>query len=55
VQDQCGLDASDHLEIAADPVALADMLNALAPRTRVQVPCLVVLPIVGPPGPVPDF
>jgi hypothetical protein len=31
VQNQCVLDGSDHLEIAADPIALADMLNALDP------------------------
>jgi triacylglycerol esterase/lipase EstA (alpha/beta hydrolase family) len=55
LQNQCPLDASDHLEIAADPVALADVLNALDPAAPVQVPCLVVLPITGPIGPVPNF
>jgi triacylglycerol esterase/lipase EstA (alpha/beta hydrolase family) len=55
VQNQCPLDASDHLEIAADPVALADMLNALDPAHPVQVPCLAVLPVTGPVGPVPSF
>jgi triacylglycerol esterase/lipase EstA (alpha/beta hydrolase family) len=55
VQNQCPLDLSDHLEIAADPVALADMLNALDPAHPVRVPCLVVLPITGPVGPVPSF
>jgi len=49
------LDQSDHLEIAADPVALADVLNALDPAHPVRVPCLVVLPITGPVGPVPSF
>jgi len=53
VQNQCLLDGSDHLEIAADPIAMADMLNALDPAHRVHVPCLVVLPITGPVGPVP--
>ena len=53
VQHQCALDGSDHLEIAADPVALADMLNALDPAAPVKVPCLVVLPLTGPVGPVP--
>ena len=53
VQHQCALDGSDHLEIAADPVALADMLNALDPAAPVRVPCLVVLPLTGPVGPVP--
>ena len=55
VQHQCALDGSDHLEIAADPVALADMLNALDPSAPVKVPCLVVLPLTGPVGPVPSL
>lgn len=55
VQKQCVLDASDHLEIAADPIALADMLNALDPAAPVHVPCLVVLPVTGPTGPVPSL
>ncbi|HET9969057.1 MAG TPA: alpha/beta fold hydrolase [Streptosporangiaceae bacterium] len=55
LQNQCGLDLSDHLEIAADPVALADVLNALDPAHPVRVPCLTVLPITGPVGPVPSF
>jgi len=55
VNTQCPLDLSDHLEIAADPVALADMLNALDPASPVRVPCLAVLPLTGPVGPVPSF
>jgi len=55
VQNQCPFDASDHLEIAADPVALADVLNALDPAAPVRVPCLIVLPLTGPIGPVPSF
>jgi triacylglycerol esterase/lipase EstA (alpha/beta hydrolase family) len=55
LQNQCALDASDHLEIASDPVAMADMLNALDPAQPVKVPCLVVLPLTGPAGPVPAF
>jgi triacylglycerol esterase/lipase EstA (alpha/beta hydrolase family) len=55
LQSQCPLDLSDHLEIAADPVALADALNALDPAAPVRVPCLPVLPITGPVGPVPSF
>jgi triacylglycerol esterase/lipase EstA (alpha/beta hydrolase family) len=55
VNRQCVLDSSDHLEIAADPVAMADMLNALDPAHPVHVPCLVVLPVTGPVGPVPSF
>jgi triacylglycerol esterase/lipase EstA (alpha/beta hydrolase family) len=55
LQNQCKLDRSDHLEIAADPVALADVLNALDPAHRVRVPCLRVQPVTGPVGPVPVF
>jgi triacylglycerol esterase/lipase EstA (alpha/beta hydrolase family) len=55
VQHQCVLDGSDHLEIAADPIALADMLNALDPAAPVSVPCLVVMPLTGPVGPVPNL
>jgi hypothetical protein len=55
LQNQCPLDLTDHLEIAADPVALADVLNALDPAHPVRVPCLSVLPITGPAGPVPSF
>jgi triacylglycerol esterase/lipase EstA (alpha/beta hydrolase family) len=55
VQNQCPLDQSDHLELAADPVALADVLDALDPTDPVPVPCLVVLPLTGPIGPVPQF
>ena len=55
LQNQCSMDGTDHLEIANDPVALADMLNALDPAHPVQVPCLTVLPLVGPIGPVPSF
>ena len=55
VQNQCSQDSSDHLEIANDPVALADVLNALDPAHPVTVPCLTVLPVFGPVGPVPQF
>jgi triacylglycerol esterase/lipase EstA (alpha/beta hydrolase family) len=55
VQDQCALDQTDHLEISYDPVALADVLNALDPAHPVQVPCLPVLPLTGPVGLVPPF
>ena len=49
------LDASDHLEIAYDPIALTDMLNALDPASPVTMPCLPVLPVTGPVSPVPSF
>jgi pimeloyl-ACP methyl ester carboxylesterase len=55
VQDQCPLDRTDHVEMAADPIALADMLNALDPAHPVQVHCQVVLPLAGPVSPVPPF
>lgn len=44
VQNQCGLDFSDHLELVADPVAAADVLNALDPAHPRPVPCRLVLP-----------
>ncbi|HEX9543118.1 MAG TPA: hypothetical protein VGA04_33790 [Streptosporangiaceae bacterium] len=55
VNRQCVLDASDHLEIVNDPIAMADMLNALDPAHPVKVPCLIVLPVTGPVAPVPSF
>jgi triacylglycerol esterase/lipase EstA (alpha/beta hydrolase family) len=55
LQNQCSLDAADHVEIASDPIALADMLNALDPVHPVRVPCLPVAPLTGPLGPVPAF
>jgi triacylglycerol esterase/lipase EstA (alpha/beta hydrolase family) len=55
VQNQCPLDLSDHLEIAYDPVALADALNALDPAHPVPVPCMTVLPVIGPAGLVPSL
>ncbi len=55
VQNQCSLDQSDHLELAYDPIALADVLNALDPAHPVHVPCVLVLPVTGPVGPVPPF
>jgi triacylglycerol lipase len=47
VQDQCPLDFSEHFEIAADPVAAADVLNALDPAHPRPVPCRLVLPFIG--------
>jgi len=48
VQNQCALDNSDHNEMAYDPIALTDMLNALDPAHPQPVPCMVVNPITGP-------
>ena len=47
VQNQCPLDFTDHLEIAADPIASVDVLNALDPTHPRAVPCRLVLPAVG--------
>ncbi len=55
IDDQCAIDKTDHLEIAYDPTALADTLNALDPAHPVQVPCVPVTPVIGPVGPVPAF
>jgi triacylglycerol esterase/lipase EstA (alpha/beta hydrolase family) len=55
VQNQCSMDMSDHVEIANDPIAMADVLNALDPAHPVHVPCLPVLALIGPVGPVPSF
>ncbi len=50
VQDHCALDLSEHFEIAADPVASVIVLNTLDRRRKQKVPCLPVLPLVGPVG-----
>jgi triacylglycerol lipase len=47
LQNQCALDHSDHLEIAADPIAAVDVLNALDPAHPRPVPCRLVLPVIG--------
>jgi triacylglycerol esterase/lipase EstA (alpha/beta hydrolase family) len=50
VQNQCALDQTDHLEIAYDPIALTDVLNALDPAQQHPIPCQIILPITGPVG-----
>jgi triacylglycerol lipase len=50
VQDFCATDYSEHFEIASDPVASVIVLNTLDPLRRQKVPCMVVLPFVGPPA-----
>lgn len=50
MQDHCRTDYSEHFEIAADPVAAQIVLNTLDPRHRLPVPCMVVLPFIGPVG-----
>ncbi len=50
VQDRCATDHAEHFEIAADPVAARIVLNTLDPARAKPVPCMVVLPYVGPPA-----
>jgi triacylglycerol lipase len=50
VQNKCATDYAEHFEIAADPVASVVVLNALDPAHPRPVPCVVVLPFVGPLG-----
>ncbi|MDZ5619433.1 alpha/beta fold hydrolase [Nocardioides sp. HM23] len=50
VQDHCRTDYSEHFEIAADPVAARIVLNTLDPAHKRPVPCMVVLPFIGPVG-----
>jgi len=47
LQDQCGLDLSDHVALAADPVAAQDVLNALDPQRAMAPACGLVLPLLG--------
>ena len=47
LQDQCKLDAVDHLASIYDSIALQDMLNALDPRHARTPDCHPVLPGVG--------
>jgi triacylglycerol lipase len=47
VQHQCATDLSDHLAIAADPVAAQDVLDALDPAAARPVRCTLTLPAVG--------
>jgi pimeloyl-ACP methyl ester carboxylesterase len=48
LQDQCPLDATDHFELAADPVAAGDILDALDPAHPVPRVCVSVRPFAGP-------
>ncbi|TDP91904.1 esterase/lipase family protein [Labedaea rhizosphaerae] len=47
LQDQCLLDHSEHFAILSDPVAGADILNALDPAHPRPVPCVYVPPFLG--------
>jgi pimeloyl-ACP methyl ester carboxylesterase len=48
VQDQCPLDHTDHLELAADPIVGQDVLNALDPAQARAPVCVPVRPLFGP-------
>ena len=48
VQDVCRRDLSDHLAIAADPIAAQLVLNALDPANAKSPRCRLVLPVLGP-------
>lgn len=47
LQDQCPLDATDHLGISYDQNALTDVLNALDPANQRPMPCALALPLNG--------
>jgi hypothetical protein len=47
LQQQCALDASEHLATPFDHIALRDVLNALDPAEAREPVCAPVLPIVG--------
>ena len=47
LQNQCPIDFGDHLAIIYDPVALADVVNALDPAHATPPPCVPVAPVLG--------
>ncbi len=48
LQNQCGIDYSDHIGIIYDPVALQDVMNALGSDSPSFRPwCSLVLPVIG--------
>jgi len=47
LQDQCGLDLSEHLAVIYDRIALRDVLNALDPSHAVPPACVPIAPILG--------
>jgi triacylglycerol esterase/lipase EstA (alpha/beta hydrolase family) len=47
LQQQCGLDQSEHLATAFDHIALRDVLNALDPAQAQPPRCGLVLPVLG--------
>ncbi|HET8980267.1 MAG TPA: lipase, partial [Solirubrobacteraceae bacterium] len=47
LQRQCSLDQGEHLSMAYDHIADADVLNALDPQAAVPPACTPVAPIIG--------
>jgi hypothetical protein len=47
LQDQCSLDQGEHLSMAYDHIADADVLTALDPEHPVTTACTPVAPVVG--------
>ena len=48
LQNQCGIDYTEHLGIIYDPVALQDVMNALGANSPTFHPaCTLVLPVIG--------
>ena len=47
LQDQCSLDATDHVAITYDHIALQDVVNALDPGVARASACTPVLPLLG--------
>src|SRR5207248_8896730 len=47
LQNQCALDLGEHLSMAYDHIADADVLSALDPKRPVTPACTPVLPIIG--------
>jgi hypothetical protein len=47
LQDQCSLDRGEHLSMAYDHIADADVLTALDPEHPVTPACTPVAPVVG--------
>jgi triacylglycerol lipase len=49
LQDLCPTDFTEHNELPSDPVAIHEILDALAPAHATPPPCTIVLPLLGPP------
>lgn len=47
LQNQCGVDFTDHIAVAFDSIALRDVLNALDPSTARPIRCKFITPFIG--------